>query len=188
MSKNLKNISDEELYHILKSDKNNARLAFDEIYTRYSQLIYTFCRKYLNTRDITDDMFQEVFTKLYLAAKEDTEINNIGGYLYVTARNLCLNENQKKTNSSITYDNLDFNYNNNNMEYTELQKIIDIAINSLPDQFKEVIIMKEYLDMTYEEIAQVIGQNKNNARIRIFRAKEKLREILQPILNDYQQK
>jgi RNA polymerase sigma-70 factor (ECF subfamily) len=186
MSEDLKNISDYDVYQMLRGDKKMARLAFDEIYARYSQRIYTYCRKIINNKNFAEDVFQDVFTQLYTSSKEGADIKNLAGFLITMTRNKCYNENIRIANTFTTLEDVDLSYSDNDLETSELNKILNLAINSLPEQFKEVIVMKEHLDMSYAEIAKSIGQSVAAVRIRIYRAKEKLREILIPFLSDLQ--
>jgi RNA polymerase sigma-70 factor (ECF subfamily) len=72
------------------------------------------------------------------------------------------------------------------LENKEIKNIVNLAIDSLPEQYKEIIIMKENMDMSYNEIAKVLDLSLSAVRIRIFRAKEKLKNILTPYLKDLQ--
>jgi RNA polymerase sigma-70 factor (ECF subfamily) len=101
MSVNLQELKDEELYMMLSGDKRKARIAFDELYNRYSDRIFTYCRKYIQNDSVAEDVFQEVFIRLHTSSQKNVVIKNIGGFLITVARNLCHNEvNRKNYNFS----------------------------------------------------------------------------------------
>ncbi|MDT3739874.1 MAG: RNA polymerase sigma factor [Candidatus Kapabacteria bacterium] len=186
MEKKLKDKTDLELYEMLCKGKNVARGAFEEIYERYSDRIFTYCRRYIVNTTISEDLFQEVFLRLYTSSQKGEQIHNVGGFLITVARNLCHNELKRKMTNYADLNEINLQYTDKSIENNEVKSIVNMAIDSLPHQFREVIIMKEYMDMTYAEIAQALDQSISAVRIRIFRAKEKLREILIPYLNDLQ--
>lgn len=178
------NIEDKELYDMLCGDKKNARSAFDELYQRHSQRIFTYCKKFLYNQTLAEDIFQEVFTKLYISSQNKVIITNVGGFLLTCARNLCYNELNRKKESRATDANLEFGYYDNAYENKDLSDVINLAIDSLPEHYRDVIILKENLDLSYAEIAKIKDQPLSTVRVNIFRAKEKLRDILSPYLNE----
>lgn len=176
--------TDVELYEMLKGNKKDARLAFEEIYSRYSQKVYTFCVKLLNNETIAEDIFQECFTRLFTSSQKNSDIGNISGYLFIMARNLCFNElNRKRETEEIT-DEFESYYSDNTLENKELGKMLQLAFESLPDHLREVIILRENLDMSYAEIAEALNISLSAVRVNIFRAKDRLRKFLTPYLND----
>src|SRR5690606_17459159 len=139
MYESIKNMSDVELYDKLSLDKKNSRLAFDELYNRHSQRIFTYCRKYISNQSAAEDIFQDVFTKLYTSSQRGDKIQNVVGFLMTVARNLCYNEVHRKRAVTTGHDNLDMPYYDNTFENVDLKNIIDMAIETLPDKLKELI-------------------------------------------------
>ena len=58
------------------------------------------------------------------------------------------------------------------------------AISELPDTYREALMLSEYEGLTYEEIGKLTGTSLSTIRIRVFRAKKRLRKVLRPILGD----
>ena len=184
MQTNLNKVKDAELYQMLRGDKKNARQAFEELYSRHSQKVYTFCLKYLNDTILAEDIFQESFTRLYTSSQSGAVIGSVAGFLITVAKNLCYNEANRKKESVTFPEEYDAGYLDTSLENKELSNIIQLAIDTLPDNLKEVIILRENLDMSYTEIAEVMNISLSSVRVNIYRAKEKLRQILTPYLND----
>lgn len=180
------NKSDKELVEIVVEGKKLASTAFEALYDRYSDRVYTYCIKVLYNKALAQDIFQETFTRFYEEIKKNNlEITNLSAYLIKIARNLCLNERNKKSYNDISINGMDFEFKDNYNDNKELNEIIQLGIESLPSDFKEVIIMKEFMDMSYKEIAEAIEVDLSIVRIRIYRAKQKLKKILDPYLNDF---
>jgi RNA polymerase sigma-70 factor, ECF subfamily len=188
MQKNINKMKDAELYEMLRGNKKVARQAFDELYLRHSQKVYTFCLKYLNDTILAEDIFQETFTRLYTSSQSGAAVGSIAGFLITVAKNLCYNEANRKKESITFPDEYDAGYIDNSLENKELGNIIQLAIDTLPDHLKEVIILRENLDMSYTEIAEAMNISLSSVRVSIYRAKEKLRQILTPYLNDIEDK
>lgn len=177
--------SDEKLYDLLSESKGKSKPAFEELYARHSTNIYTYCSKILADSDLAHDVFQETFVKFFESAKKPREMKNVKGYLITIARNLCINEKSKKHVSHVSIEDFHFPSYDKSNENKEIREVLETAVEALPEEFKEVIVMKEYLDMTYKDIADALGIKLSTVRIRIFRAKSKLREILNPFFEDY---
>lgn len=180
MSLQLSNMSDEEVYSLLSNKKRQvAKDAFEELYSRYSTKLYSYCKKILLNDESANDAFQETFTKIIEASKKGKVMTNFAGYLITVARNLCLNEKENIRNTMVYVEDIQMPSKLEN-DNKELIEIISVALDSLPIEYRECLILKEFLNYSYSEIADLLGVNLSIVRIRIHRAKEKLKDILLP--------
>jgi RNA polymerase sigma-70 factor (ECF subfamily) len=186
MPNKIKYLSDEELYSLLCKDKKQARLAFDEIYSRYATKLYIYCTKILYDPVLAEDIFQETFMRLYETTNNQRQMTNLGAFLFRIARNLCLNEKARKHHSFVSIDDVIIPFVENSYFEKEKSNVINLALNALPKKFREVVILKEFLGLTYSEIADILNSTVPAVRIRIYRAKEKLRELLTPYIKDFE--
>lgn len=184
MGKNYKDISDTVLYYMLKGSKSESKKAFDELYRRHSTPVYTYCRKVLNNDPLAEDIFQETFTRFFEGAKKEREMTNVLGYLLKIARNLCLNEKAKKYNNKVTLEDLHLPQYDVSYANIQLNELLQTALDALPKKYREVIVLREYLDMSYNEIAEALGTTMPIVRIRIYRAKGRIRELLAPYFEE----
>ena len=171
---------------LLYKDQKTARYAFEELYARYSTKIYTYCKRILNNDEIAEDVFQETFMKLYESAKVDRAMTNFSAFVFRIARNLCINEKHKKYNAFVPLEDFNFPIDDPNSDSREKLDLLETAMESLPKKYKEVLVLKEYLGFSYQEIADLMETTLPSVRINIYRAKHKLREMLSPYLQDYQ--
>jgi RNA polymerase sigma-70 factor (ECF subfamily) len=186
MSKDLTNISDAELYYMLSGSKSESKTAFEELYRRYSPNIYTYCRKVLNNDPMAEDVFQETFMRFYSSAKKkkDRKMTNVAGYLIKIARNLCLNEKAKKYNDKVSLEDLELPHYDKSYGNRQLNELLQTALDALPKKYREVIVLREYMDMSYKEIAEALDTTMPIVRIRIYRAKGKIKELLAPYFDE----
>lgn len=184
MTLNVKHLSDEELYAYLSQDKQKAIVAFNEIYERYSSKIYTYCHKVLDNSEVADDIFQDTFTKFFEGAVNNAESTNLAAYLIKIARNLCLNEKSKKHNQNVPLNDFQFPVYDKSYENKEINELLETALEALPENYKEALIMKEFMDLSYKEIAEALNVSLSVVRTRIYRGKTRLREIMAPYIKD----
>ena len=184
MKVKLDKYNDSELFKMLKSDKQTAEQAFAELYKRHSAKIYAYCLRMTCNKEEAQDIFQETFTKFFQIAKEDKEMNNLPAYLLRIAHNLFLNSKRIEIATVSIEDYMAYGFNNS-LENDELLEHIKSALDSLPNEYKEVFILREYNGLSYKDIADVIGENIGVAKIRIFRAKEKIRKLIMPYLEEF---
>lgn len=187
MLEKMKNMSDEEVYDCLCGNKDLAAKAFDELYSRYATKIYTYCSRILLDPELADDVFQETFLRFYESADSKREMTNLGAFLFKIARNLCINEKQRKHHSFLSFEELIYPVRDKGYEKKERVDLLEMALEMLPKRYREVLVLKEFLGMTYKEISDVLGMTLPSVRIKIYRAKQKIREILSPYMNDYQE-
>lgn len=185
MKRNYQNLSDEEVFMLLYSDLKIQRLAFEELYARYATKVYTYCKRILFNDEVAEDVFQETFMKLYESTKVKREMTNFSAYIFRIARNLCINEKHKKYNSFVPLEDFAFPADDPNSDSKEKLDLLETAMESLPKKYKEVLVLKEYLGFSYQEIADLLDSTLPSVRINIYRAKNKVRELLSPYLHDY---
>lgn len=184
MEQKYEQLEDIELFQLLKTEKLIAEKAFSELYVRYAPKIYAFCFRFLGNREEAQDIFQETFLRFYERAKNLREATNIYGFLLVIARNLCINHSRDSKYSVVYQDYMSFS-NENRLESDEILNLIKSSLEILPNDLKEVFILKEYNGLSYLEIANITGLKINTVRIKLYRAKKKLRSILAPYFANY---
>jgi len=177
--------SDEKLVSLLKKDKQTAEKAFQEIYNRYSSLVHAYCFRVFNDSEQAEDVFQETFLKFYEKVDVNNKLTNVPGFLITIARNLCLNIKRDKQ-AMVSIDNIQFPVDNQiNYENRELLDLIKYAMELLDFEYREAFVLREYDGLPYTEIAEITGTTLTNAKSRVFRAKQKIKDILQPYLQEF---
>lgn len=182
MSK-LSEYSDSRLAEMLMQKKSIAEQAFAELYSRYSQRIYAYCLKVTGNEDDARDIFQDTFMRFFKSAQSKLINENVPGYLITIARNLCLNfkRDKKPTESLGDYQTSFFQD-----EYgeKELLEIIDKTLEKMGFEYKEAFVLRQYQGYSYQEIAEITGDTSSAIKNRVWRAKEKIKSVLAPYLED----
>jgi len=175
--------TDVELYGLLRSEHSVAQAAFAELYSRHSSRVYAYCRRILGNASEAQDVSEDTFIKFFQSAQKTAEMSNVPAYLLKIARNLCLNciRNNKKSVSFEEYHKLS---KDPSQERTELLQLILMSLELLPHEYREAFVLREYDGLSYAEIAEVLDTSLSTVKIRVHRAKQKIREILAPYLAD----
>ncbi|GAB1431173.1 sigma-70 family RNA polymerase sigma factor [Ignavibacteria bacterium] len=179
-----KTYADAELFAMLSGSTSEAQTGLAMLYDRYSQRIFTYCRKITGNSSAAEDLLQETFARFFESAKRVRSAENVAGYLFAIARNQCLNYKAKRREELVLPEDIELASRDRPYEQQELLDILGRALDLLPDDYREAFILREYNGMSYNEIAETIGVSLDIVKIRLFRAKKKLREILAPYLID----
>lgn len=179
---------DLELYARLSHEDATAQAALSILYRRYSQRIYTYCRKIIGESTTAEDLLQETFVKLLESGRQQRAIENFPAYLMTIARNLCLSHRARSKRQFVEVEDFHLASRDVPYEQRELLQLIQASLELLPEDYREAFVLREYNGLSYNEIADVIGESLDVVKVRIFRAKKKLRDILAPYLADLHSK
>lgn len=176
---NLKKIDDISVYGLVQNSEYEER-AFKELYYRYSNKLFAYCRRIISDISAAEDIFQEAFIALLNNAKAGKKITSVPAYLIAVTRNLSLNYKRNHNKQFIDIDSLELGNYDKMYEDKEISELINRALELLPENYREAIVLYNYMGISYEEIAEIKNCSINNIKTWISRGKQKLKEILQP--------
>jgi RNA polymerase sigma-70 factor (ECF subfamily) len=176
---------DDEL--ILKAQEGDLR-PFDLLVKRYQRKIYYLARRMVKGHDAADDIAQETFIKAYSAIKSFKIGYSFYTWLYRICMNLSINylkrqkfvipESQFEEETSPLEREAAGADPLNHLALKELEDKIEKALDSLPPKFKAVFVLRIYEDLSYEEIAKTLKISIGTVMSRLFRARERMQEML----------
>ena len=190
MKSDYSKLTDFELIDIIKKNKSDKQQAFAEIYVRYSQKLYTYCLRMSKNVEIAKDLYQETFVKFYNSISQKNDTGSLISYLIAIARNTWLNDKRKQNTVSIedNFASFDEQFEDESAKIDiwqkELEEIIPQALMKLNASAREIIILRLYEGLRYDQIEEITGISGNLLRNRFSRAKEKLRIILTDFFNE----
>ena len=175
-------IDDKAVTKAVSEMQKGSAQAFHLLYNKYSQSIYRYCFKILNDKDIADDAFQETFIKVY-EHRLEFKGSNFQSQVYTIAHRTCLNYlRTKKENVSFEED-----YQAPVFESDQdfgAKQFIEKAIAALPLSLRETLVLREYEECSYQEIAEILDIDISLAKVRVHRARLILRQMLQPLVKE----
>lgn len=167
----------ELLLKLKRGDKN----AFEEIFNKYYSSLVFFALNYLNDKDLSESIVQEVFVKLW-EKREFLEIRSLKSYLVVSARNRCHNE-LKRQGVVRTYEKRKDIKAEEWPEFSDklyLEKIYEV-IGELPPARQKILKMKLLDGLKYREIAEKLSISPKTVEVQMGKALKYLREKLMPL-------
>ncbi len=161
----------------------NKELEFIKLLDENQNLIHKVCRLYTNDEASHKDLFQEISIQLWNAYPKFRGDSKFTTWAYRIALNTAISlfRKKKRTISTIEFDSTVHRFEYNDYDYEEEEKLKQLykGIANLNDIEKALIFM--YLeDKDYQEISEVLGISQINARVRMNRVKNKLKQLLNP--------
>ncbi len=187
--------SDEALMSLLVRGEE---MALTELVQRYQNELFRFCYHYLRDIEMAKEAVQEVFLRLYIARdRYDTE-KNLKPWILCIARNLCLNElKRQKLVHFETFEGYIENQHRENKEenegidapktltpfeqlvINEKQKVLWEELNNLPEDAREIVVLRYFERLHAKEIAEIMGSTEGAIRTRLHRVLRYLKERLE---------
>jgi RNA polymerase sigma-70 factor (ECF subfamily) len=187
--------SDEDL---MRRAKRGDRAAFSDLVDRWKQPVMNFIFRTLPDAEEAEDLAQVVFVQLWKTADRYERSARFSTFLFTIARNLCLNEIRRRSRHPA--ESLDEPHpDDENHPYrqladsgalsaddalkrSELFAKVEEAVGDLPEKQRTALILCREGELSYEEIAAVLGTSLQATKSLIHRARETLRERLKPYL------
>jgi len=148
-------------------------------------MVYAYCVRMMGDRDKAYDVFQDTFLRFYQSAERHQTMENVKGYLLTISRNLSLNEKKRMSSQTLEFDETLYNPGiSRDHERSEMMDLIAMALELLPHDMREAFVLREYQGLSYKEMTVVLDIKIETAKVRVFRARQKIKEILQPYMED----
>lgn len=172
---------------ILKGDIDSYSILIKE----YQNDIFSLCLSILKNVDDAMDMTQETFLIAYENLKNFKHLSKFSTWIYRIAYNLCINLKKRKAELLILEDDEDFNVELEDkssslweeIERSERIKIVEKALKLLKDSDRIIIELKDIKGLSYEEISIILSLPMGTIKSKLFRAREKLKKIVEDIMN-----
>jgi len=153
---------------------------FSAIFKEYAETLHNYLFYKTGNKDLSADLTQEAFTKLWQNCKS-VILASAKGYVFKTANNLLINEyNHQKVvlkHESIGHSGKDGMDPAFILEQNEFKAKLDQAIADLPEKQRVVFLLSRVEKKTYKEIAEIIGISKQAVEKRMYNALDSLRQV-----------
>lgn len=156
---------------------DNTERKFTEMVKEYRKTIYTVCYFFSNDKEEVDDLFQEILINLWKGFGNFRGDCDVKTWIWRVSLNTCNNQERKKKRRVQTVPllvDIDL-YHDEDENSKQVQMLYD-RINRL-DVFDRAIILLWLENMSYQDIANVVGITLSNVTTRLFRIKEQLKSM-----------
>ncbi len=164
---------------LVKEVKAGSVSAFQTLYMRHLDAIYRYF--FFQTKDkfLAEDLAQDVFIRIWKAIDHyDEEKGAFTSWMYRIAHNLLIDHYRGKKTLSLK-EGIEASYSEDWLEKLEKNEKIQTIkgeLDSMPDDYKEVVVLRFFEDLKVEEVAEIMGKSEENVRVIQHRAIRKLRE------------
>jgi RNA polymerase sigma-70 factor (ECF subfamily) len=160
--------------------------AWGQVFGAYRDRIYGFCLRMMRNREEAEDASQEVFLRAVRAIGAFRGEASLNTWLHRIARNSCVTRlaSARKSLEDVADRSWiadlasDAPGADRSSASAELREALELAIGDLEPAFREVILLREIEDQSYEDIARITETSVATVKTRIYRAREKLKERL----------
>jgi RNA polymerase sigma-70 factor (ECF subfamily) len=176
-------ITDQQLLQRFISGETDALTL---LYERYRTRLYAFCYHLLGDKQEAEDAVHETFWKLCHGANGIAQPGAFQGWLFRIARNEALMQirSRRKTVEIADDDVWEEETPLSALITTETAEIIQSVLRMLKTEYREVILLREYEQFSYAEIAAITDSTESSVKSRLFKARKALASKLEPLLKE----
>lgn len=181
---------------------NSADRQFDHIFDRYGGFVFTIALALLKNRQDAEDALQEVFIRVHRAMHTyDEEQGNMEGWLRTILLNYCRDRWRKKSLLTTPFGSFGRNHNDEEDNVEEAlgragaysdegdapeQRLLQqegrdeiwLAVNSLSEKLRRVVVLRYYIGLSCNEIADTLGTKEGTIHSRLHAARTELQRLL----------
>ena len=192
--KKLSDFTDEEL--ILEFQQNNTIKAYELLVQKYKNPLINYVYRFLGDYEACADIVQETMIKVYRNKDSYKSIAKFSTWIYTIAGNLARTEYQRRKRrnvfsiNSMKEDDETFDIPDESMRPDVItdsgikDEIIQKALLKVSDAYREMVILRDIQELSYEEIAEVTGTAVGTVKSRINRGRAQLQKMLKDIYKD----
>ncbi|WP_276134324.1 RNA polymerase sigma factor [Polluticoccus soli] len=166
---------------------NGDQKPFSVLVDRYQHFVFTISMRYVENREEAEEIAQDVFMKAYRSLAGFNGKSKFSTWLYAIAHHTCLSHLRKRKTMMVSVDAhpaientlLAAEKASDKINTNSTRNLLDKAMSRLDKQDAEILTLFYQAEQSLEEIATITGQTPNNVKVRLFRARQRLKNILE---------
>jgi RNA polymerase sigma-70 factor (ECF subfamily) len=185
----------QEVSDLILRCQAGSRDAFDQLISRYQRYVFNLIYQHLGDIDEIDDVAQEVFLRIFKFIRKYRGQASLESWIYKIVLNYCRTHARRRSNftrlfmpiktasrdEERSFELLDIlpdqGYNPEKaVEHRKIAQEILGAVRALPEIYRNILIMREVNELSYEEIAEILGISIGTVKSRISRARDLVRQ------------
>lgn len=174
---------------VIKSVLQGKQSDYAILVNKYQRYVFTVVLRYVNKREVAEELSQDIFVKAYRNLLNFKGESKFSTWLYTIVHTSCLSYLRKKSDSTILLEEetLIFVQDKKTQQPSVTDKIevvdkasaINSAINLLPPSEAHIVTLFYLAEQSVNEIAEITGISVANVKVKLFRSRTKLREIIE---------
>ena len=186
-------VADEEA--LIRAARDGDYASFERLYERYRTTVYRFVYQMIHKQDEAEDITQEAFVRAFQNLHRFREQAKFTTWIMRIAMNLCTDRIRMMQRRS----SLEQQEASGALEWMTVGKVVDPvneiesdrraelvreAVLALPDHHRKVLVLRDFEDREYSEIAEMLKTSVGGAKLRVLRARRALRDKLAPLFEE----
>jgi len=174
-------------YSLAVACQQGDKTAFQKLVKQYQEKVRGLVYSILNDPEVIDDLTQEIFIKVYTSISRFEHRSSLGTWIYRIAVNHCRDEIRRKRIRrlfSLEKMELDPIAKGERTDGDILQKekidMVRWGLSKISEKHRSIIVLKDFENLPYEEIAKVLDLELGTVKSRLNRARTALKEVLDP--------
>ena len=184
-SLNREKMSDLDLMRRVQKDD---MVAFNVLVNRYKNRLFNTLIRMLDSAESVEDILQETFIRVHQHRMSFDFRYAVSTWVYTIALNLARNELRRRKRISFV-DIADFS---NRLEAPEekidngskIKEVVERSVKKLPQKYRQAFVLRDFDNLSYEEIAQILSVPLGTVKSRVNRARNMLRNMLKPNMEE----
>ncbi len=149
---------------------------YNQCVDQHADHLYRFALKHMGDSDEADEIVQQGFLKLWEKHGE-VPAEKAKSYLFTTAWRLILDTKAKQARKTELNEQV-MQMPADNTPQPDLKKVIEDALQKLPDIQRSIVMLRDYEGYSYEEIGTITGLNESQVKVYLFRARQTMKKYL----------
>jgi RNA polymerase sigma-70 factor (ECF subfamily) len=181
----------EEERQLVRLAQSGEEAAFEELIRRHQQRVFGLVSGILRRREDVEDVVQQVFLKVFVSLKRFDQRAAFSTWLYKISVNECWDYLRKKKVRPLVYEadlseeqvsRLDGVVSadqppTSSSDRAEARDLLERMMEKLPEQDRELLVLKEVEGFSVQELAEILDLNVNTVKVRLFRARARLMDV-----------
>jgi RNA polymerase sigma-70 factor (ECF subfamily) len=167
-------------------------MEFWDIYDQFYSKVRKFTLALVKDEWVADDLIQETFLRVQQKSKSLRDPSKLSSWIYRIAYNLC-QDHFRRSKKSAKEESIDQDERKDlneafiqkelgiqkKLEQRQMGECVQNQINLLPESLRTVLVFFDIMEFTHQEIAEILGITVENVKVRLHRARKKLKTILE---------
>ena len=176
-------------FKYIKRIKKGDLAAYEELFTKYYQLLCSYATKYVKDINISEEIVQELFYTIWKNKKDLKITTSVKSYLFKAVQNNCLliinKKNVENKYTDFVKHNLKYSLEDtlHTVNYNEVNDIINSTLDSLPENCREIFKLSRYEGLKYKDIAQKLSISVKTVEANIGKALKSFRYSLKDYMS-----
>jgi RNA polymerase sigma-70 factor, ECF subfamily len=178
-------------HELVRRAQSGEEAAFEELIRRHQQRVFGLVTGILRRRDDVEDVVQQVFLKVFVSLKRFDHRSAFSTWLYKVSVNECWDYLRKRKVRPLMYES-DLSEDQvsrldgvasaerppeNPSERAEARDLLERMLEKLPDEDRQLLVLKEVEGFSVQELAEMLDLNVNTVKVRLFRSRARLMDV-----------